>query len=317
MNARSSSRAVAGRARVRADRRVAARAEPADERALRRQRALGGAVAQARDRRRRARRRRAPRARARPARLPARARRSRSSRRGRAAAARRRRARSPRSPRPPAAAGACRRCRARPRPRCPRAARAAGRRGARSSCRRARRARSAAIDGGAAERVARVGARRCAGDLEPRCELRRQVLGRVHGEVDRPVGERRLDRVDPAPLVGALAAVAAGAQHDRLHRDRDRGGDQRRLTERERAATGAQPQGRRAPPARDPAPRGVTAACGAARARCRGAAGVGLPGRRVVVARAARRGRATARCCRGCAPLRGCAGESSAHAAGG
>jgi len=41
------------------------------------------------------------------------------------------------------------------------------------------------------------------GDLEALRQLGREVLGRVHGEVDLTSQQRGLDRVDPAPLVAA------------------------------------------------------------------------------------------------------------------
>ena len=126
-------------------------------------------------------------------------------------------ARSRRSRPRPACAGGCRRCRAaRPR-RGPRAARAAARCVAATRCRRAPRPPARASDVRAAQRVARVGALRHGGDDDALGQLRRHVLGRVHGAVDAAVEQRSVELAHPALLVrGGFTAVAAGDDLDQL-----------------------------------------------------------------------------------------------------
>ena len=55
--------------------------------------------------------------------------------------------------------------------------------------------------GGAAERVARVGAGGNGHQLEALVELGGDILGRVHGDVDAPVEQRALELGHPARLV--------------------------------------------------------------------------------------------------------------------
>ena len=97
---------------------------------------------------------------------------------------------------------------------------------------------------------------RRAGDHQAGAELRRQILRRVHREVDLAGEQRVLDRVDPAALVAARAAVAAGAQHDRLDLAVDRAATSAACAQRERAAARARAAAlRRRAPAHALAPR--------------------------------------------------------------
>jgi hypothetical protein len=90
--------------------------------------------------------------------------------------------------------------------------------------------------------------RRDPGDLEPLRKLAREVLGRVHPEVDLAVEQRPLDLADEASLVPSRLMKARGLdRHDRgfrqpglLDRLRDRLG----LGERQSAASGAEPDRR-------------------------------------------------------------------------
>ncbi len=109
--------------------------------------------------------------------------------------------------------------------------------------------------GRAAQRVPRVGPRRHRGDDDPVRELRGDVLGRVHGEVDVAAEQRRVDLAHPALLVAA-GAVAVARRRDRHDLGTaERGGDLAGLRERERAAAGPEPHARRFS--------GRTSACGA------------------------------------------------------
>ncbi len=149
--------------------------------------------------------RRAPRAPAHPGRRPARARRARPrprvARPSRSQPGERQHERVDLARRR-ACAAACRRCRAARRPRGRRAARAAGRRAGGCWSRPAPR-------GQLGQRRARRRSRRAdlrAGDrdeLEPVGQLGRDVLGRVHGDVDLAVEQRPLELGDPARLVAA------------------------------------------------------------------------------------------------------------------
>ncbi len=168
-------------------------------------------------------------------------------RRGRPPPARARRSR----PRPAGAAG-CRRCRARRGPPGPAGAPAAAPGAAGSRCPPARPA-GAPRSRRPAERVARVGALGHADDGQAVRQLAGHVLGRVHGEVDRPREQRLLDLLHEARLVlelrsGAPAGPLVARRADRDHLDRlarrllEQAAHQVRLCERQRAAAASQPE---------------------------------------------------------------------------
>ena len=85
--------------------------------------------------------------------------------------------------------------------------------------------------------VERVRAARRGHDRRPRRELRRHVLGRVHGHVDLVRQQRGLQGADPARLVAARAVhVTGGGDLHQLDLAVDQRGDRPSLGQRQRAA---------------------------------------------------------------------------------
>ena len=159
-----------------------------------------------------------PREAARPARSA-----GRSRRRGRAGRARTPPARPRRDRARRACAAGCRCCRAAARSRASARARAAARGGGPRPSRSASRPQLAR----AAERVARILARRVRADDEPLRVRRGHVLRRVDGDVDPPLEQRLLELLDEdaarADLAEGLRPVAVARRRDRHERDLDPG----------------------------------------------------------------------------------------------